>query len=70
MTDEDWDRRYVRAVGLFLNGDAIPGRDQRGQRIVDDSFLLLFNAHHEPIEWTVPKALGRGWTLVVDHGRR
>jgi glycogen operon protein len=66
MTNHDWAEHYVRTVGLYLNGGAIAGRDQRGQRITDDSFLLLFNAHHEPIEWTVPRSLGKGWTLVVD----
>jgi glycogen operon protein len=66
MTDDDWNRDYVRAVGLYLNGSAIPGRDQRGQRIVDDSFLLLFNAHHEPMTWTLPRSAGTNWNVLVD----
>jgi glycogen operon protein len=66
MTDDDWNRDYVRSVGLYLNGAAIPGRDQRGQRIVDDSFLLLVNAHHEPITWTLPRSAGTNWSVLVD----
>src|SRR3989442_411039 len=51
MTDEDWEVWHARTLGVFLNGKAIAGRDERGRRIVDDSFLLLFNAHSDAIEW-------------------
>ncbi|HEX4661607.1 MAG TPA: glycogen debranching enzyme, partial [Streptosporangiaceae bacterium] len=49
-------------------GDAITDHDRRGQRVTDDSFLLLFNAHSEPIEWTLPKQWGGTWELVIDTG--
>ena len=39
---------------MFLNGDAIPAPDARGERVVDDSFLLCFNAHAEPVEFVAP----------------
>ena len=44
MDDEDWDTGYARSLAVFLNGDAIPEPGPRGQPVVDDSFLLLFNA--------------------------
>ena len=44
MTDDDWENGYARAVGVFLNGDAIPTTDAYGGRIVDDSFFVMFNA--------------------------
>jgi glycogen operon protein len=66
MTDEDWEVSHARAIGLFINGEAIPQHDQRGQPVVDDSFLLLFNAHHEPIEWALPTQWGGPWTIVLD----
>jgi isoamylase len=65
MTGQDWDSG-VAAVGVFLNGDAITDRDRRGQRISDDSFLLLFNGHDEPAEWTLPGPWGGPWELVLD----
>ena len=37
-----------------------------GQRVTDDSFLLLFNAHSDPIDWTLPKQWGGSWELVID----
>ena len=67
MTERDWQRRHARAVTVFLNGDAISEPDQRGERIVDDSFLLMFNAHHEELEFTVPPAEAYG--TVVDRAR-
>jgi len=65
MTGQDWDSGAA-AVGVFLNGDAITDRDRRGQRISDDSFLLLFNGNDEPAEWTLPGPWGGPWELVLD----
>ena len=67
MADEDWESGFVRAVGLFLNGDAIPDQDDRGQPIRDDSFLLLFNAHDEQLEWDLPTQWGDidAWRVVI-----
>ncbi|MEE6134820.1 glycogen debranching protein GlgX [Mycobacterium sp. 050128] len=69
MTDEDWGASFAKSVAVFLNGHGIPDRDARGQRVVDDSFLLCFNAHYEPIEFTLPpKEFGASWQLVVFTG--
>jgi glycogen operon protein len=52
---------------VFFNGQAIPELDSRGQRTVDDHFLVIFNAHSEPIEFTLPHAdYGDAWTVIVD----
>ena len=67
MTDDDWHAGYARSLGVFLNGEGIPERDPLGERIVDDSFLLLFNAHHQPVPFTLPgEAYGRAWEVAVD----
>ena len=66
MGDDDWDAAPAPSVGIFLNGDAITDRDRRGQRVTDDSFLLLFNAHAEPVDWTLPKQWGQWWELVTE----
>jgi isoamylase len=65
MGDDDWDAGATQAVGIFLNGDAITDRDRRGQRVTDDSFLLLFNGHGNPIDWMLPKQWGQWWELVT-----
>ena len=66
MGDKDWDAGQTASVGVFLNGDAITDRDRRGQRVIDDSFLLLFNGHYEPVDWTLPTQWGEAWEPVLD----
>jgi glycogen operon protein len=69
MTGEDWGAGFSKSVAVFLNGQGIPDRDTRGQRITDDSFLLCFNAHYEDIEFTLPPAqFGEEWQTVIDTG--
>jgi glycogen operon protein len=67
MTDDDWATGYARAVGVFVNGQSIPTTDAYGEKIVDDTFLLLFNAGHEPLTWNIPgPEWGRRWTVDLD----
>jgi glycogen operon protein len=67
MTESDWETGYARSVAVFLNGDAIPSPDPRGQQVKDDSFLLLFNAADTSIEFTLPSSdYGERWEIVVD----
>ena len=67
MGDEDWRDGWAKSVAVFLNGQAIPSPDRRGERIVDDSFLLLFHAGHEAVAFTTPEErFGVGWVVVVD----
>jgi len=52
---------------VFLNGDGIASPDARGQKIVDDSFLICFNAHHEPLDFCIPMGdFGTRWVRVLD----
>ncbi|HEY4408868.1 MAG TPA: alpha-amylase family glycosyl hydrolase, partial [Acidimicrobiia bacterium] len=67
MTEEDWDSGFAKSVGVFLNGDAIPDPDPRGEKITDDSFLVLFNAHYEKLPFTIPnRDWGDHWVVVLD----
>ncbi|MDT7637738.1 MAG: isoamylase [Pseudonocardiales bacterium] len=67
MTDRDWSSGFGQCVTVFLNGDGIPDVDERGDRILDDSFLLCFNASSEDIEVTLPgERYGGPWAVVVD----
>jgi glycogen operon protein len=69
MTDEDWGASFAKSVAVFLNGHGIPYLDARGQRVLDDSFVLCFNAHREPIEFILPPAeFGACWRVVVYSG--
>ncbi|MDQ1477814.1 MAG: isoamylase [Actinomycetota bacterium] len=66
MDDADWEAGFARSVGLFLNGETIAERDPRGQRVVDDSFLVILNAHDERLDWTLPVQWGERWQVVID----
>ncbi|HEV2536620.1 MAG TPA: glycogen debranching protein GlgX [Streptosporangiaceae bacterium] len=67
MTDEDWGASYAKSLAVFLNGDAITEPDPRGGKITDDSFLLLFNTHSNPLMFTLPEAgYAAGWEVVID----
>ncbi|AGP54409.1 glycogen debranching protein GlgX [Streptomyces rapamycinicus] len=66
MTPRDWQAAHAKSLAVFLNGSAISEPGARGERITDDSFLLLFNAHHEPLDFVVPIDHGKQWQLIVD----
>jgi isoamylase len=70
MTDEDWSASFAKSLTVYLNGAGIPSRGPRGERITDDSFLMLFNAHHESVSFKLPpRRWGRAWVGVLDTGR-
>jgi glycogen operon protein len=67
MTDEDWNNSETRCFALRLAGDAIEELDDRGNRIVDDTLLILLNAHHEAIPFTLPAHRRKvRWEVVMD----
>jgi glycogen operon protein len=67
MAAEEWTNGFTRSLGLRLAGDAIEEVDESGRPIRDDTFLLLFNAHHEPVDFVLPAHRPRvRWDLVLD----
>ena len=67
MQDSNWDWDEARAVTVFLNGEAITEPGPRGERVVDDSFLILLNGHDEPLESPPPDPrYGPAWTVAAD----
>jgi glycogen operon protein len=67
MDELDWRNGYARTLMVFLNGQAIPEPDPRGQRTLDSDFLLLFNAHSDPVDFALPPAqYGTTWCIRLD----
>jgi isoamylase len=67
MSEGDWNGGHAQSLAIFLNGRGIPDRDEVGERAVDDSFLLLINAHHQKVTFALPDAAyGAAWQVVVD----
>jgi glycogen operon protein len=70
MSDNDWNLGYARSLSVFLNGKAIPTPGPQGERVEDDSFLLMFNAHTAPVTFTIPEDLDDfHWQVVLDTAR-
>jgi glycogen operon protein len=66
MTTPDWEFEAARVLGVFLNGDGVLERTPRGEPLTDDSFLLLFNAHHEDVDFVLPEAkYGAEWVVEL-----
>jgi len=67
MTEEDWNNSGTRCFGLRLAGDAIEEFDERGNRVVGDTLLILLNAHYEPLPFVLPAHKPRlRWELLLD----
>jgi glycogen operon protein len=67
MSEQDWETDMGRCVMVFLNGQGIPDVDSRGERVVDDSFLLCFNAAPEDVDMILPASdYGQKWAVVLD----
>jgi glycogen operon protein len=67
MTGDDWDAGFAKSLTVFLNGRAISEPDRRGERVQDDSFLLLFNASEEDLRFVIPpRRYGPRWSKVLD----
>ncbi len=66
MDEEQWTQHYVRSLGMMLSGDTMDVRDYHGEPIRDDTFLLLLNAHHEELEFSLPGREDVRWELILD----
>jgi glycogen operon protein len=69
MESADWDVPDARSLGMYLNGHGIAGADARGRKVVDDHFLLYFNAGADDAPLTLPsEEYAAAWDVVLDTG--
>jgi glycogen operon protein len=67
MQPVHWGDRQAKALGMFINGNGLQQSDSQGQRMLDDSFYLLFNAHHKSMTFTLPpREWGHRWIKILD----
>ena len=67
MSEEDWSQGFAKSLAVFLNGDALPAPGSPGERALDATFYVIFNAHSESVEFTLPHAdWGARWTMLLD----
>ncbi len=66
LTRRDWADAELRTIGLFLNGEEIQAQTREGAPVTDESFVLLFNAHHDPVTFRLPpRRFGQRWQLEL-----
>ncbi|HEY0244374.1 MAG TPA: glycogen debranching protein GlgX [Mucilaginibacter sp.] len=67
MSDENWNHDFAKSLGVFLNGKGLHYVGPKGEKIVDDNFYMIFNAHHEALDYQIPEKIhGKPWTKVLD----
>lgn len=71
MTEDEWNAGFAKAPAVYFGGDAMAKVDADGEPVTDDRYLILFNAHDEPITFTTPAAVcDTRWDVVFDTGDR
>jgi isoamylase len=67
MDEQAWDNNRASGMTVFLNGAAIREPDARGNPVLDDSFLVLFNGSPDPLPFVLPDdSYGESWTAEID----
>ncbi len=67
MSEEHWTTGYAKTLGVFLFGRGIHAVGPRGEQMIDDSFYIIFNAHHEGLDFVLPsEKYGQEWTKIID----
>jgi glycogen operon protein len=67
MNDDMWKTGGNLAIGVFLNGAALPNVGPRGERITDQSFFAMFNASDAGLDFVLPDAaFAASWCRVLD----
>ena len=67
MSEDHWGEGFAKSLGVFINGDTIPNPNTRGEPVTDASFYLIFNAHFEALDFTLPdQSWGLRWLSILD----
>jgi isoamylase len=70
MSEDEWHDASVRCLGMFLSGQGLDETDERGRKLSDENFFMLFNAHHEDVAFTLPAFRpGARWGAWMDTSR-
>ncbi|WP_419698798.1 glycogen debranching protein GlgX [Mucilaginibacter sp. NFX135] len=67
MEEHHWHDGSAKSVAIYLSGEGIRSVDSEGNPVIDDDFYLIFNAHHEGLDYKIPnKKYGLLWKVVMD----
>jgi isoamylase len=66
MSDEEWGQAHARSLGTYLAGAGLGDVNKYGRPLHDDDFLILFNAHHDDLDFVIPTIPGDTWLASLD----
>jgi glycogen operon protein len=67
MSEENWTNDFAKSLAVYLNGRGLRTMDPKGNKIIDDSFYIIFNAYHEPLDYKLPsERYGEEWIKILD----
>jgi len=67
LSDEHWNTDFAKSLGVYLNGKGIRTRGEMGEKLIDDHFYIIFNAHHEELTYKLPpEKFAADWEKVLD----
>src|SRR5271156_6722809 len=70
ISEEGWRDGSLHCLGMFLSGQGLDETDERGRKLGDDNFLVLLNAYHEDVTFTLPAFHpGSRWSAWMDTSR-
>ena len=67
MEEHNWNEDYAKSLAIYLNGHGLRSTGPHGEKITDDNFYLMFNAHYESLDYHLPnERYGTEWIKVLD----
>jgi isoamylase len=67
MSEEHWGEWFAKSLGVFINGETIPNPNTHSEPVTDASFYVIFNAHSEVLDFTLPEKIwGQHWLTLLD----
>jgi glycogen operon protein len=66
VADAEWHDESQRSLAMIVNGEEIPDRGRRGERVVGDTLMVLLHSGGDDIEWKTPRGWGGPWEVVLD----
>lgn len=67
MTEDHWKNDFAKSLAIYLDGGGVHIKSAEGEKITDQSFYVLFNAHHESIEFKLPpEPYGNQWIEAIN----
>jgi glycogen operon protein len=67
MSDEHWNESFAKSLGIFFHGKGLHAVGAKGEQIIDDSFYIIFNAHHDALDFKLPPSkYAKNWKVALD----